>query len=411
MLRYIPAALVLFGSLKAISADVPPWFGELLIEPALTTDKCLNAASNNDGAEVTIQTCRGSANQKWSFIGDSIKIFGDKCLTVPGGSHNDGTTVQIDTCQSGNPSQQWNYNKWVNMIVWQGRCLDLTGGNTNDGNKPALFNCYGGPNQIWNVGYLPNEIPEKTAQGQSGRSACGTSSSQQSNCQTAWINSLQDFCLFGPPNPNSEVGNTETEQVVWCTKDGHGTRIIPPGTLKGVHFLKTKDYVQITGEGDFTKMNIRRGDAGGELDDRGSTGTGNPPGGLVYGNVFGRTVQFHEWTTFMSDKQFCFRACIGGDAQKNCMHIYDEMGCDWNMPANYAPGVFETCDADNDLPMGVYGTSTWHQGTSPTPSAHPVASSSNCVAAPTVTSDSHMYKRMHHNHRRSPASPHPTPTA
>lgn len=37
------------------------------------------------------------------------------------------------------------------------------------------------------------------------------------------------------------------------------------------------------------------------------------------------------------------------------------------------------------LPMGVYGTSTWHQGTSPTPPAHPVASSSSCTAIPTVS--------------------------
>jgi hypothetical protein len=36
--------------------------------------------------------------------------------------------------------------------------------------------------------------------------------------------------------------------------------------------------------------------------------------------------------------------------------------------------------------MGVYGTSTWHQGVSPTPTAHPAAKSSNCVAiaSPTV---------------------------
>ena len=35
--------------------------------------------------------------------------------------------------------------------------------------------------------------------------------------------------------------------------------------------------------------------------------------------------------------------------------------------------------------MGVYGTSTWKQGTAPTPSAHPVPASSNCTPLPTVT--------------------------
>ena len=78
------------------------------------------------------------------------------------------------------------------------------------------------------------------------------------------------------------------------------------------------------------------------------------------------------------------------------------------MPANYDAGVFENCDADDEyvchsvlpvfpshiiihcyslhsLPMGVYGTSTWFQGVSPTPPPHPVASSSNCQALPSVT--------------------------
>ncbi|KAB5590698.1 Pheromone-regulated membrane protein [Ceratobasidium theobromae] len=55
------------------------------------------------------------------------------------------------------------------------------------------------------------------------------------------------------------------------------------------------------------------------------------------------------------------------------------------MPANYNPGVFESCDGDNDLPMGVYGTSTWYQGVSPTPAPHPVAPSSNCQTVPTVS--------------------------
>jgi hypothetical protein len=36
--------------------------------------------------------------------------------------------------------------------------------------------------------------------------------------------------------------------------------------LKGVHFVKTSEYVQVTGVGDFTKINIPKGDSGGELD-------------------------------------------------------------------------------------------------------------------------------------------------
>ncbi|KAG6861632.1 hypothetical protein C0995_014071 [Termitomyces sp. Mi166 len=160
--------------------------------------------------------------------------------------------------------------------------------------------------------------------------------------------SAEDFCLWGPPSAGSTIGDTEEEQVAWCTKSGRGTRTIPNGALKGVHFVKTPDYVQVTGVGNFTKMNIRKGDEGGELDNRGADGRGNPIGGLVFGDTFGNGTQYHEWTNFMSDTEFCFRACIGADATKYCNHIYDVMGCMWNMPANYQSGVFENCDADDE---------------------------------------------------------------
>ena len=69
------------------------------------------------------------------------------------------------------------------------------------------------------------------------------------------------------------IGDTDKEVVAWCTKSGRGTRTIPDDTLQGVHFVTTPDYVQVTGVGDFTKLNIPKGDGGGELDNRGSDGT------------------------------------------------------------------------------------------------------------------------------------------
>jgi hypothetical protein len=52
-------------------------------------------------------------------------------------------------------------------------------------------------------------------------------------------------------------------------------------------------------------------------------GRGNPVGGLVFGNTFGHNQQYHEWTSFISDSEFCFRACVGPNAHINCQHIYD----------------------------------------------------------------------------------------
>jgi len=256
----------------------------------------------------------------------------------------------------------------------------------HDGNQVQLWDCNSNdPNQNWNTGYMYNKLPKQSEHGQSGTNQCGTDSSPSSMCQTMWMNDADDFCLWAPPSSGS-IGVTEREEVAYCTKSGRGTRVIPDRTLTGVHFVQTPDYVQVTGTGDFTKINVKKGDYGGELDPHGADGNGNPIGGLVFGDSFGKHLQYHEWTTFISDSQFCMRACTGPNAKQNCQHIYDEQGCQWNMPANYEPGIFESCKGDNDLPMGVYGASVWYQGHGTAPAPHPVASSSECKSYPTISS-------------------------
>jgi hypothetical protein len=268
--------------------------------------------------------------------------------------------------------------------------MDITGGRLDNGNQVQLWDCGNNPNQNWDTGYMYNNLPDKCENGQKGTNRCPSSSSPDSSmCQTMWMNDADDFCLWAPASPNAgTIGATEREEVAWCTKRGRGTRVIPNGTLKGVHFVKTTDYVQVTGVGDFTKINVQKGDGGGELDPHGPDGNGNPIGGLVYGNSFGQHLQYHEWTSFISDKEFCMRACIGPNAKENCQHIYDEMGCYWNMPANYDAGKFESCQGEDAEPMGVYGTSTWHQGAKETPPAHPIPASSACKSYPTIASGS-----------------------
>lgn len=381
------SALATLSFLVALgNAQTPAYLSPVAIEPGNSAGKCLTPASNSDGAVVTIQDCTGGDNQKWTFTGGSVKIFGNsKCLDVTGGNTADGTKMQIWTCTNNNANQQFYYTgdyrlAWTN----HGKCLDLTDGNLANGNQIQIWACSGdNPNQVWNTGYHINSLPNQSENGQSGTNSCGTGTSQSSMCQTAWINDVDDFCLWAPPTVGT-IGDTERIEVAWCTRSGRGTRTIPNGALQGVHFVKTPDYVQVTGVGDFTKINIPSGDAGGELDPHGADGNGNPVGGLVYGNSFGNALQYHEWTSFISYNEFCFRACTGPNAARNCQHIYDLMGCFWNMPANYDAGTFESCQGDNDLPMGVYGSSTWFQGVSPTPPAHPAAASSNCRTVPTV---------------------------
>ncbi|KAG5732230.1 hypothetical protein E4T56_gene11495 [Termitomyces sp. T112] len=241
--------------------------------------------------------------------------------------------------------------------------------------------------QTHSATFLPSDAPDHSEQGQAGTNRCGTAFNQTSSCQNAFINSITDWCIWAPPSPGPDavIGNTERIEVAWCTKNGTGTRLIPDGAITGAHFVQTPDFVQVTGVGNLTFVNVPAGDQGGELDPHGQDGNGNPIGGLVFSSAFGQLEQIFEWTNFVSDSQFCFRACKPAPmAPTWCQHIYDTMGCNWNMPANYDAGVFEQCMGDSGQPMGVYGTSTFFQGEPSTPPAHPIPPSSECTPISTI---------------------------
>ena len=97
----------------------------------------MTAASNADGAAVTLQTCTGADAQKWTFEDGSVKVFGSKCLDVVNGQNVDGTKLQIWTCSTNkDPNQQFFYTgdyrlSWTN----HGKCTDLPGGSLTDGNR------------------------------------------------------------------------------------------------------------------------------------------------------------------------------------------------------------------------------------------------------------------------------------
>ena len=67
--------------------------------------------------------------------------------------------------------------------------------------------------------YSPSSLPDTSQQGQSGTNACGTTSSDDSTCQNLYMNSVDDFCVWGPPGKTSDEGDGTSkignvEQVV-----------------------------------------------------------------------------------------------------------------------------------------------------------------------------------------------------
>ncbi|UZJ54246.1 hypothetical protein CBS101457_003566 [Exobasidium rhododendri] len=264
----------------------------------------------------------------------------------------------------------------------------------NNKNKPTKAWTQWQPKPTYALADLPdqymgaNRIPGG-GEPQSGWNQCVQNKwNQKSQCQTAWINSINDWCIWGPPD-GGEIGSTERVAVAYCTTNKHGTRLIPDGTITGAHFLKTPSYVQISGVGDFTSLGIPEGDAGGEMDSAGADDLGNPIGGVIFTTANpdsnGQPAQAQHWTNFMSYNQFCLRACWGDQASAHCQHVYDILGCRWNMPSTtgYDAG-FETCEGDDAPLQGIYGGSTFSQGQAVTPDAHPPAASSNCVVESSI---------------------------
>ncbi|CAE6369767.1 unnamed protein product [Rhizoctonia solani] len=246
---------------------------------------------------------------------------------------------------------------------------------------------------------VPYQVsPEAIGRGpQFGFNICNsTTENQESNCQTAFVNSIDDFCVWAPATANALIADTEAAEVAWCSKKGHGTRVIPGGALKGVQFLKTPDYVQITGFIDQTQINLQSDDSGGELDPHGADEQGNPIGGLMFSNAWSNGnnnsfTQAIEWTNFMGGNMFCLKICdpAGKNPAGYCQHIYDRIGCSYNAPAAYVNGTFEKCDSDSMELPGEYVsngvTVTYYQ---PPESLGPITTvpytvsipkSSNCV--------------------------------
>ncbi|KAF7793752.1 hypothetical protein EIP86_004871 [Pleurotus ostreatoroseus] len=137
----------------------------------------------------------------------------------------------------------------------------------------------------------PSGIPYKADEDdllrgtQLGYNLCNsTTEGQDSLCQTAFVNHIDDWCVWAPSKPNETIADTEGEEVAWCTKPGRGTRLIPAGAIKGVQFLRSPSYLEVLAFIDQTMLNLQPDDYGGELDPHGADLRGNPLGGLVYSN-------------------------------------------------------------------------------------------------------------------------------
>jgi len=229
-----------------------------------------------------------------------------------------------------------------------------------------------------NVPYQVN--PFASGRGpQSGYNICNSTTENPSSlCQTMFINGIDDFCLWGSPVSNGQIGNVEAQVVAYCTKPGHGTRVIPPGTLTGVQFMRTKGYIQVSGQFNQSGIGLDPADYGGELDPHGADLAGNPLGGLLFSSALptnnGTITQVNNWSNFVGSGLFCMKACDNSITSPDyCENRFDLIGCDYNMPSSAytTPNEFVDCQGDVQMPPGQYvsngQTLTWSQPASLSP--------------------------------------------
>jgi len=245
---------------------------------------------------------------------------------------------------------------------------------------------------------------------QFGYNLCNsTTQNQESDCQTMVANSAIDFCLWSSPTANNTISESEAYEVAWCTKTGYGTRLIPPGAITGLQVLYAPSYISFAGYIDQGQVNLNPTDFGGELDPHGDDQEGNPLGGAVFTNGFNVTADIfassfasggngsvnsteilvHEWVVFIGNGMFCAKFCNpdNPNAPLLCNHIYDEIGCEYNVPSNYNElnGTYTVCDTPDMEQIGQYVvdgvTSTWTQpftGIVTVPYSATIPASSNC---------------------------------
>jgi glucosylceramidase len=114
--------------------------------------KCVDvaAANPNNGTPVQLYTCNRGTAQTWT-IGTDIRALG-KCLDVTDAATTNGAKAQLHQC-NGTNAQKWTAKGKALINTGSGKCLDATDYRSTNGARLQIWTCTGGASQDWK---LPN---------------------------------------------------------------------------------------------------------------------------------------------------------------------------------------------------------------------------------------------------------------
>jgi hypothetical protein len=107
----------------------------------------------SDATENAVQANIVAARYATSNSGEVHAVGADKCLDVPNGPTTPGTQVQIWDCWGG-PMQVWTHTSTNQLTVYTGgtqKCLDTSAQGTTAGTKVIIEPCGGSTSQQWSL--------------------------------------------------------------------------------------------------------------------------------------------------------------------------------------------------------------------------------------------------------------------
>jgi len=143
---------------SATPTSGPPNTGVTIVSNRI--GDCLDIPNDDttNGVDLVLGTCDSTSSQSWLFHTDgSIRssLDSSKCIEVEGSVYDNGTPIEVQDCDSGNPAQQWTYlaDGTIQSVGDSDYCFDENG----LGSVVYLWRCDGSSDQYWTlVGQAPS---------------------------------------------------------------------------------------------------------------------------------------------------------------------------------------------------------------------------------------------------------------
>jgi glucoamylase len=115
------------------------------------TGKCIDVAGGgvDNGSSIQISTCNGTGAQGWAWnSSDGTLRALDKCMDVTGGATASGTAVQLWEC-NGTGAQEWRWRQQSRLVNPQsGRCLEVARAGAE---RLQISDCDDFAGQVWRL--------------------------------------------------------------------------------------------------------------------------------------------------------------------------------------------------------------------------------------------------------------------